>query len=216
MFEELKDKLRHAPFSLRHLWKERKMLLIVLLIVIVCIILGGDIYNKMKEFASLIEAVVLIVLFSLSYNELEEDRREKLEKRLTVIFHYEGTPIMVCERAYLAGRSDIRAWGQQLGLQMSGLRSTGRANGGDLEFEPFIEETSNLTSIGDKQYMHYTAIFSLRNIPWTLEDELKDKLFVHWVCEEKKPAKFNSPIQEYTETFKLPPLTLGEAVKING
>jgi hypothetical protein len=194
--------------TISHLWKNKKPYVITFLVVLICFFIGGQVFNFVKEVAATIEAMTLIVLVFLWYNELEEDRQDKLEKRLTVIFQYQGKPIMVCENAYLAGKSDIRAWGQQLGLQMSGLRSHGRTGQGDLEFEPFIEEDSNLRTIGDKQYMHFSAVFTLRSIPYILEDELQDAHFVHWICRDKKVEKLLTPFGAYAKIDYLPPLSI--------
>jgi hypothetical protein len=80
----------------------------------------------------------LFVALSVWFGEIFQDWDNSLPKRMTVRFIHvnedtgEEKVIMKCEEAYLAGESDIRAWGQQLGRQM--------ANNELLNFETCIQE----------------------------------------------------------------------------
>lgn len=73
----------------------------------------------------------------LSIYLLQKEWQESLEKRLTVHFKLKDKYVMSCYEAYLSSESDIRLWGQQIGLQM---------NGGQLNFYPYM------TQLGPKLY----------------------------------------------------------------
>lgn len=73
----------------------------------------------------------------LSIYLLQKEWQESLEKRLTVHFKLKDKYVMSCYEAYLSSESDIRLWGQQIGLQM---------NGGQLNFYPYM------TQVGPKIY----------------------------------------------------------------
>ena len=184
-------------------------LFLIALVIFICYTWYPTYFGEITKFTSGIEAITLLGLLLFAVFELEKDKRNNLEKRLTVIFQYEGKPVMVCEDAYLSGKSDIRAWGQQLGLQMSGLRTERGSKGMDLAFEPLIrltKEEGELKIINKKQYMHYQAIFTLRNIAWVLEDELAEGKFIHWICKEEETLRLTSPIAEYEKVYQSPQL----------
>jgi len=91
--------------------------------------------------------------------ETMQDWENALPKRLTVSFVHEGTEIMRCEQAYLAGEGDIRAWGQQLGGQMAGVL---------LQFDPLIrQEPGSITSDPKtgKLIKLYAVTFRLTALP---------------------------------------------------
>ncbi|MFN8348811.1 MAG: hypothetical protein U0X91_27680 [Spirosomataceae bacterium] len=67
----------------------------------------------------------------LSIYLLQKEWKESLEKRLTVHFKLKDKYVMSCYEAYLSSESDIRLWGQQIGLQM---------NGGQLNFYPYMTQ----------------------------------------------------------------------------
>ncbi|MGB1216774.1 MAG: hypothetical protein ACPG5P_02800 [Saprospiraceae bacterium] len=70
----------------------------------------------------LIGVAVFVMTIFLWYAKNDMDWENKLEKRLTVGFVYDGDELLRCIGAYLAGEGDIRAWGMQIGAQMSGRR----------------------------------------------------------------------------------------------
>jgi hypothetical protein len=52
--------------------------------------------------------------------QLRRAWEEYLPNRLTIHFYYNGREVMRCEKAHLTNESDIRALGQQIGMQMAG------------------------------------------------------------------------------------------------
>jgi hypothetical protein len=102
----------------------------------------------------------LVVAIFVWINELTQDWENSLPKRLTVNFFYKGEKKMACERAYLAGEGDIRAWGQQLGGQMSGNPQ--------LRFEPSIVQTigkRDYDEVTGERIKLYTVDFNLTEFP---------------------------------------------------
>ncbi|OPL17079.1 MAG: hypothetical protein AVO38_05610 [delta proteobacterium ML8_D] len=100
-----------------------------------------------------------LVAIAIWFGELKQGWENSLPKRLTVEFLYKGRRLMLCEEAYLAGESDIRAWGQQVGAQMSGVRN--------LKFLPFIEQEPGMikeTRTGEA-YKLYEVRFTLIELP---------------------------------------------------
>lgn len=88
--------------------------------------------------------------------------RASLEKRLTVHFAIAVRPganqpydyVYSCYDAYLAGEGDIRAWGQQIGLQMHGQQ---------LDFYPYMTHSGpTLVGSDDGYHLQYEVTFYLR------------------------------------------------------
>lgn len=79
----------------------------------------------------------LLVAIGVWWGEVKQDMENALPKRLNVRFLFEGKEIMRCDQAYLAGESDIRAWGQQIGRQLVG---------GILDFAPDILQTPGIVT----------------------------------------------------------------------
>jgi hypothetical protein len=100
-----------------------------------------------------------LVAIAIWFGELNQGWENSLPKRLTVEFLYKGQRLMLCEEAYLAGESDIRAWGQQIGAQMSRVRN--------LKFLPFIkQEPGRIKETRDGQaYKLYEVKFTLTELP---------------------------------------------------
>ena len=101
----------------------------------------------------------LLVAIAIWFGELKQEWENSLPKKLTVEFLYKGQLLMLCEEAYLAGESDIRAWGQQVGAQMSGGRH--------LKFLPSIkQEPGGIKETRDgKAYKLYEVKFTLTELP---------------------------------------------------
>ena len=92
-------------------------------------------------------------------NNLSTDWEDDLPKRLSILFMYEGRAVMMCEEAYLASEGDIRAWGQQIGSQMSGKSR--------LDMQPYIKQEQGVVRSDEqgKIYKYYLAIFYLNQLP---------------------------------------------------
>ncbi len=128
--------------------------------------------------------VALGVWLSKQFNAWEDD----LPKRLTVIFIYQKRMVMKCEEAYLASEGDIRAWGQQIGSQMSGKSR--------LDIQPYIKQEAPIRKVDEegKDYRLYVAYFYLNQMPEPSKDlavgvqaEIRERLAtggIVWTVEE--------------------------------
>jgi len=110
----------------------------------------------------LISLLTLGVAFFIWLGQLRRAWEEYLPNRLTVHFHYKGREVMRCEKAHLANESDIRALGQQIGMQMAG--------GQMLSFLAPQVEISPPQTDSKGRYTHYTARFYLRELPKQLNE----------------------------------------------
>ena len=128
------------------------------------------------------ESISAIATLFIATSVLREERLKNLDKKLTVIFRFQGKEVMVCENAYLAGEADIRQWGQSIGQLMN--------NGLRLHFEPYIKETNEIRLYNNKQYKHYTAHFTLYELP----EGYKESFFFNneytiWECSLDNDSK---------------------------
>jgi hypothetical protein len=146
--------------------KERKMNIFVsagfVLIVVVVLwlaMIGRINLDDFGKLDSIIGIATFLVAIFIWFGELNQGWENSLPKKLTVEFLYKGQRLMLCEEAYLAGESDIRAWGQQVGAQMSGVRN--------LKFLPFIEQEPGRIeeTQGGEAYKLYEVRFTLTELP---------------------------------------------------
>lgn len=72
---------------------------------------------------TMLKLATLFIAFFLWINESYKHWVESLERRLYVIFRYDGKPVLRCDHAPLVDESDIRAFSQQIGAQMTGRRN---------------------------------------------------------------------------------------------
>lgn len=63
------------------------------------------------------------------FNVVRKEYIQNLPKRLSILYKYEGHPILYYHKAFLSSDKDIRPWAQQLARQ---------ANGQNLQFTPFF------------------------------------------------------------------------------
>lgn len=105
-------------------------------------------------------AVFLLSLI-IGWTQLREDWEDDLEKRLTVIFRYQGREVMICKKAYLTAEGDIRNLGQQIGGQMAKVRFLDfKAN--DIESKRLGVERNEFQK---KYLVHYQVEFELTELP---------------------------------------------------
>lgn len=105
-------------------------------------------------------ATLMIALF-VWYGEIAQDWKNNLPKRLTVRFENEQSQlVMLCIKAHLSDVADIRALGQQIGLQISGEKMLAfrvpfvKRNAGDILYDPEIGH-----------FLHYKVTFTLTKPP---------------------------------------------------
>lgn len=149
--------------------------------------------------------VLLTVGLTIIY--AAKEWRDSLEKRLTVHFEYKGKYIMTCHEAYLASEGDIRAWGQQIGFQMT--------NKTQLDFYPYLSQKNPETAYDTNlkiHFMKYEVTFHLRTIEtqvkqmpdfktqylvwWENTDKTSENQFVWFKTQPTKPATIQEVITE--------------------
>lgn len=108
-------------------------------------------------------AIGVLTFFSalyIAYQNYRKEALDKIELRLTVHYKFEDRFILTCNQAFLSGTSDIRALGQQIGSQMTGVGLLSFFPYQDLETrESYIKDTSGVI------FRHYTVTFFLRVLP---------------------------------------------------
>ena len=167
-------------FGVRHRLAYFIALLAVLSLVGIDFLLGGKIMVRPDStWNSFLNPVVgagtLLTAFAVLLGETLQDWRNSLPKRLTVEFHFGGRLLMRCEDAYLAGESDIRALGQQIGAHMAKRQ---------LDFKaPLVKSSSGEVRVAEdgQVQMHYLATFELITRPPEVESRLTDGEYLLWL-----------------------------------
>lgn len=76
--------------------------------------------NDVTDIMNYISLLTFIAAIFIGWFEAREEFESGLLKLLTVRFLVDGELVMVCKRAGLSHDTDIRAWVQQIGIQMTG------------------------------------------------------------------------------------------------
>lgn len=165
-------------FDIAYLVENKKEWLLTILIgivVMLCLPFSGETgINWFNNIGSFLQSISAFATLFIATSVLREERLKNLDKKLTVVFKFKNKPVIVCENAYLAGTSDIRQWGQSIGQLMN--------HGARLHFEPFIQEDSTVLADSGKQYRHYTAIFTLTELPDTFAAKYNEGQYLVWQC----------------------------------
>ena len=193
-------KLHLVRATIRHIIKHRKSypvsMLLLLGLVAVNFCMGGRLLTASDSWWNIyLNPIVglgtLFTAIAVWWGETSQDWRESLPKRLTVEFYYQKRLYMRCEHARLSGESDIRAFGQQIGLQMAAekhdsTQTTDPAKKHEplrhLDFKVAAVESSveDPQQVGKGDYfLPYTATFEPTALPprlKTLEHEGIDHL----------------------------------------
>lgn len=120
----------------------------------------GDAWGWLQNIST---SLTLVVAFLIWVGERAQDWQLSLPKRLTAEFFFQKEKVMACEGAYLAGEDDIRAWAQQLGLQMA--REPLSLLPDMVQTGPDVEQDQE-----DKKYFcHYHVEVHLRALPKRVE-----------------------------------------------
>lgn len=116
-------------------------------------------------FEPIVGTITLAVAVVLYVANMRESWEENLPKVLTAEFRFRDNNSLIMRADYipLAEESDIRAWGQQLGAQMSGARG----------LKYFRIETSDKVS-DDGTRKEYKIVFYLREVPPEIRDKYDD------------------------------------------
>ena len=119
-----------------------------------------------SDLDQLVSLATLMTALFVWFGEMTQDWQAGLPKRLTVSFQNEqGLLLMRCVKAHLSDVSDIRALGQQIGMQMCGNKP--------ISFRaPFVKQTpptiSEDAEIG--LFLHYQVTFTLTALPPVLSE----------------------------------------------
>lgn len=106
-----------------------------------------------------------VVAFFVWFGELREDWHRALPCKLTVRYRYEGRVVMSCRYADLASEGDMRALGQQIGMQMADVKLLQfiapqiKRWGGDVE-----------TDADGQVFRHFVIQFDLIELPATIAE----------------------------------------------
>lgn len=112
------------------------------------------------QFEPFVNFATLIVACAVWFGETHENWLNVIPKKLTVIFEFDGKPVMICNRADLSGEADIRALAQQIGRQM--------ARGEDLKFKaPLVRQSGGqVANEGGTGYVRdYKVVVTLNQMP---------------------------------------------------
>lgn len=124
----------------------------------------------------------LLVAILVWWGEARQDWLASLQCKLTAVFFLEGREVMRCERANLASEADIRALGQQLGLQMNHNQSL-RINAPairSLHGEPEGNAQGEI-------YRHWTVEFPLLELPQVMSGAAMEEVLVWTPPFNEKP-----------------------------
>jgi len=120
--------------------------------------------GKFYVFLEWIDPIIGFFTFTFAFFiwmlQIKRDWKSELSKRMTVIFEHDNKNILECKEAFLSGESDIRAWAQQIGMQMTG--------GIRLNFHPFprMQKSSiEYDKVLKEFYQHYVVVFQLSSLP---------------------------------------------------
>lgn len=129
---------------------------------------GGIRLKALIEIWTVIDPIIgvttLLIAFSVWRGEVNEDWKNSIPKKLTVVFRYQDKEVMRCNRADLASEADIRQLGQQIGSQMARTR--------DLKFiAPLVKQVKGEVTFEQDIgfFKDYEVIFVLTELPQGLD-----------------------------------------------
>ena len=143
--------------------KDLKIQLILIVLVLLLIFLSiQSKFDWAKIWTDFFDPVsglaALLIATYIWFNNIRENYKNELPKRLSVLFKVNGHPIYYCHEAFLSGEADIRQMAQQVGLQENLNRTNNRKEYlGFTHFyriidtKPKVDNTSNIENSGDKK-----------------------------------------------------------------
>jgi len=155
--------------------------IMIVLVVITLLISPFSISPIKTWWTNWIEPIISMTTLTIAafvwLGESMEDWEDSLPKKVTVSFFFKDKEVMRCERAYLAGESDIRAWGQQLGGQMAGVQF--------LSLDPLIQQKPGEV-IRDSETQEIIKLYSVSFVLTALpekktEDNAANKKFLECI-----------------------------------
>jgi len=152
--------MRFHNYSIKHYWPQ---------VLIALVIFGGLIYASVAKpvwhgsiawLESIAGVGTLFFAIFLWFNSIRREWEDKLPKRITVQYQWQGRNVMVCYDALLVSESDARTWALQIGQQMSGCQR--------LKFEPFFNlqiQGIQKGKAGGKFFKSYSFTYYLTELP---------------------------------------------------
>jgi len=112
----------------------------------------------------------LLVALFVWIGEIEKNWEDSLPKRLSVFFFSEGKPLIVCRYVWLAGKDEIRIWGQQAGVQAQEVMPGEKPQDSFLHFEPDMQTRGPELLIAPRGgvWKHYSICFKLTDLNTSL------------------------------------------------
>ena len=180
--------MKNLLFDFLYLVKNKKEWLIAIVICIAVMLYlfftGKQDISWFNNIGSYLQSISAFATLFIAASVLREERLKNLDKKLTVIFKFKNQPVIRCEKAYLAGTSDIRQWGQSIGQLMN--------DGERLHFEPFIEEEDAVETDKGSQYRHYTVTFTLEKLPEKFREAYNKGQYLAWYCSNKMDSEYRA------------------------
>ncbi len=153
-------------------------------------------------FDPIISITTVAIAIYIWYFQQNNYWKESLPKRLTVHFMYDGKAVLSCFEAYLSGASDVRAWSQQIGGQMTGAQ---------LSFYPYIDSPNPIVKKSyfeidkkanlSKDIMLYEVFFFLKhdnfidNKGGFIHPEIKGKYLIWLDNNPEKPDNISFAVE---------------------
>lgn len=150
--------------------------LVLLIVLVASSTPGADVWTWVQNVATCFTlGTALLIWVSERAREWQSD----LPKRLTAHFVFERNEVMVCEGAYLSSESDIRAWAQQLGSQMTSREQ--------LSLLPKLDQEDQGVQYDEEEkcfFVQFDVVVYLREMPAALKTARVSfpdaKPLVHW------------------------------------
>lgn len=147
-------------YALKNHWFQILFALLVFAGLIGAALFKPEWYDIINWFEAIVGVGTLIIAAFLWWNSAYREWNERLPKRITVQYQWQGRNVMICHDALLVSESDARTWALQIGQQMSRCQR--------LKFEPFF----NLKEVGirtekttGQQFRSYIFTYYLTELP---------------------------------------------------
>ena len=179
---------RKIRLILRYVLKHRKLPIIIMGIFIGLVVLGVLFWSELRlpstssrtpegivewllNAQTILGIGTLLVALFVWIGEIEKNWENDLPKRLSVFFFWEAKPLIVCRYVWLAGKDEIRTWGQQVGVQAQEVMPGEKPADSFLHFGPDMQTRNPELLLGPKgeAWKHYSICFRLTGLNKSLE-----------------------------------------------
>jgi len=173
---------------LMYAFKHQKFQIIIMCVFIGLVVLGVLFWNELRLPSasshtpeSIVEWLLnaqtilgigtLLVALFVWIGKIEENWENDLPKRFSVFFFWEAKPLIVCRYVWLAGKDEIRTWGQQVGVQAQDVKTGEKPADSFLHFRPEMQTRNPELLVAPKGevWKHYSICFRLTRLNKSLE-----------------------------------------------